>query len=78
MCGEERELTNKRAAGVIAECQHCADSLGVGLLHQQLNDGLAVGLNQVLTLARQSVGQKSTHLLHSFNHLLLRQTDVSA
>ncbi len=74
---KEWELTNKCTARVIAECQHFADSLGVSLLDQQLNDGLAIGLNQVFTLCRESIGQVCAHLLHSLNHLLLRQRNRS-
>jgi len=69
----ECELTDISTAGVIAESNHGADSLGVGLLHQQLDDGLAICLNQVFTLAGQRGGQECAHLLHSLNNLLLIQ-----
>lgn len=72
------ELTDICTSGLIAQCQHCADSLGVSLLHQQLNDCLAVGLNQVLTLRGQRFGQICAHLLHSLNHFLLKQKRESA
>lgn len=70
---EERQLTNISTVGIIAKRQHCAHCFGVSLLHQQLNDGLAIGLNQVLTLTTQSGGQICAHLLNCFNHLLLKQ-----
>lgn len=57
--------------GFSTESQHCAHSLGVCLLHQQLNDGFAIGFNQVFTLATPRGGQVRAHLLHSMNHLLL-------
>lgn len=75
---QERQLTYISTVGVIAERQHCAHCFGVSLLHQQLNDGLAIGLNQVLTLTTQSGGQICAHLLNCFNHLLLKQCQKSA
>lgn len=69
---EEQQLTYISTVGIIAERQHCAHCFGVSLLHQQLNDGLAIGLNQVFTLTTQSGGQICAHLLNCFNHLLLK------
>lgn len=66
-----RELTNICTAGIVTESQHCADSLGVCLLHQQLNDGFAVRFNQVFALAPYRGRQVRAHFLHSLNHLLL-------
>lgn len=74
--GVEGEPTNVSAVGVIAERQHCAHRFGVSLLHQQLNDGLSIGLNQVLALGIQTGWQVVAHRLNSFNHLLLKQTNV--
>lgn len=66
-----RELTNICTASVVTESQHSADSLGVCLLHQQLDDGLAVRFHQVFALATQRGRQVRAHFLHSVNHLLL-------
>ena len=65
------ERTDEGAAGVLAQPQHGAHSLGVGLLHQQLNDGLAVRLDQVPALSRQGGGQHGAHLLHRVDHVRL-------
>lgn len=77
MSCEEWELTDICAASILAESQHGADSLGVSLLHEQLDDGLAIGLNQVLTLGSQRGGQQCAHILHSMDHFLLKQTNRS-
>lgn len=66
------KLTDNSPSLLVAECQHGADGLWVSLLHQKLDDGLAVGVNQVLALVAQGGGQICAHLLHSLNHLLLR------
>lgn len=69
----KRLLTNILTVGTVAERQHRAHSLGVGLLHQQLDNGLSVRFNQVLTLGSQGGGQNGAHRLHSVNNLLLVQ-----
>lgn len=43
-------------ADPIAESEEGADGFGIGLLHKQFNDGLAVGLNQVLALSSECGG----------------------
>ncbi len=43
-------------ADPIAESEERADGFGIGLLHKQFNDGLAIGLNQVLALSSESGG----------------------
>lgn len=68
------KLTDVESAGLFAQAQQHAHRLGVGLLHQQVNDGLAVGLDQVLTLGREGLGQHRAHLLHSGNHFRLPET----
>lgn len=66
-------LTHVSAAGIVAQAQHCADSLGVDLLHQQLDDGLSVCLDQVFALSGEGRGHKVTDLLHCLDYLLLER-----
>lgn len=63
--------TYKVAAGLLAEAEESADGFGVGFLHQQLNDGLSVGFNQVPALSCEGGGQDVAHLLHSLHDLFL-------
>lgn len=72
----EGQPTNVGALDVVAECQKRADGFGVSLLYQQLNDGLSIGVNQVLALARQRARQVSAYRLHGFDHLLLKRTNT--
>lgn len=68
-----KQLTNVGALHVIAERQNFAHRFGISLLHQQLNDGLPIGFNQVLALARQSGWQVIADRLDGFDHLLLKR-----
>lgn len=73
----EGQPTNVGALDVVAECQKCAHRFGVSLLYQQLNDGLSIGVNQVLALARQGFWQERAYRLNGFDHLLLKRTDFN-
>lgn len=66
-------LTDICAAGIVTQSQHGADSLGVGLLNQKLDDCRAISLDQILALGAQSGGQNGAHLLHSLNHFFLQK-----
>lgn len=61
-------------ADPIAEPEERADRFGIGLLHEQFNDGLPVGVNKILALSRERGGQNITDFLHSLHNLFLKFT----
>lgn len=67
------KLTDEGMTRITAQPQNAADSLGISLLDQQLNDCLAIGIDQILALSRKGVRQEAAHFLHSLHHFFLKE-----
>ena len=46
-----------------AKAQELADSVGLDLLHKEVDDGRGVGINEALTLRTNGVREQAAHLL---------------